>query len=273
MRNARQIGAVFGAPTAAFLAVSLLALAGCRGPEPREAAEARAWKALYEKQISGLEETLARARKDGISRDRILIGISEQVFREVVRATLPQEVVLKDRVRLRLEKADTYFRYTQGVVVFDGRLTSVKQPKLFIAVRLAGGIDRVDFTDGRLSALVKLYWFEVLGSALGDMGKAVVEAIVRDNMNLVTDVIPPIAIPVRLEQGLAIKGLSEGPVSVSPGTLPFSASVARLTSLNGRLWIGLEIKAGPWKSGAEVADAGKAGAEAKVGDDGPETNP
>jgi hypothetical protein len=240
--------------------VVLLVLAGavlgsCHATESREAGEARGRRALYQKQIAGLEEVLARGRREGLSRDRIFVGVSEEVFREVVAATLPQEVVVKDAVRLRLEKAEAYFRYTQGVVLFDGTLASVDRPSLFIAVRLAGGIDRVQYDQGRLSAHVQIYYFEVRGAALGDMGKGVVEALVRNHLDLVSNVVPPVEIPVRLEQGIAVKGLSEGPVSAGPGTLPFSASVARVVSVDGRLWISLDVAAGPWRNAAETAPA------------------
>lgn len=230
-----------------------VALAACRAAEPPGAAEARARKALYEKQIAGLEEGLERLRRRGLSRDSVFIGVDEAVFREVVGAMLPLETPLGDHVRLRLERAEPFFRYTQGVLVFDGRLISVGDPDLFLAVRLAGGLDRVDFEGGRLAARVRLYHFEVQGTALGDLGRTVVEGLVRDNMDSIADVIPPIEIPVRLEEGLAIKGFGEGPVSVKPGRLPFQASVARVSSFNGRLWITVEIVAGPWQAGPEGA--------------------
>lgn len=245
---------------------ALLALAGCRRIEPPQAAEARAKKALYERQIAGLDEMVARARKQGMRRDRVLLGLSEDVFNQVLGPTLPVEVVIKDSVRLRLEEATPYFRYSKGGVIFRGRLSLVARPDLFISVRLAGGIDRVDFKDGRLSAIVKLYYFEVKDSALGNLSKAVIEGLLRDNMGLLTNAIPPIEIPVRIEKGIAIKGLGEGPVSVKPGTLPFSAAVAGVLASNKRLWIALDVTAGPWKSAAApvVAEAATAAPEPPV---------
>lgn len=234
---------------AAQLALAtLLALAGCGRFETSEAALARAKKAVRLKQIAGLEQALAEAREKGVSRDRILIGVDEDVFRAVVSATLPQQVVIKERLRLRLLKAEPYFRYTQGVVMFDGRLEGVNRPDMFVAVRLAGGVDRVDFSEGRLATRIKIYYFEVRGSGLGEMSTAALEALVRANMDAVTDVIPPIEIPVRMEQGVTLDRFDEGPVSAKGGTLPFSASVARVLSVNGRLWIALQVDAGPWKS-------------------------
>lgn len=240
---------------------ALALLCSCRAAEPPEAAHARARKILYEKQVKGLEETLARFRQEPPSKTRLLVAIDEQVFGEVVGATLPLEVAIKDRLRLRLEKAQAYFRYTQGVVVFEGRLAGIKHPDRYLSMRLAGGIDNVSFKDGSLSAHVKLYHFEVLGSGLGDLGRNVIEQLVRDNLSLVEDSVPPILIPVRLEQAIAIPGLGEGPVSVKPGLLPLSVAVAQTLSLDGRLWISIDVAAGPWQTSLEKAPAagGKAG--------------
>ncbi len=249
-------------PFAAALPVLAL-LCSCRAAEPPEAAHARAKKTLYEKQIQGLEQTLARFRQAPPSKTRLLVAVDEEVFGEVVGATLPLDVAIKDRLNLRLEKASAYFRYTQGVVVFEGRLAGRQRPDRFLSMRLAGGIDDVSFKDGSLSAHVKLYYFEVLGSGLGDMGRNVIEQLVRDNLSLVEDQVPPIVIPVRLEQAIAIPGLGEGPVSVEPGVLPLSVAVAQTLSLDGRLWISIDVDAGPWKRGAgktpPPAQGGKAG--------------
>lgn len=243
---------------AASVLVLLASLAGaCRPAEPPEAVQARAKKLLYEKQIQGLEETLARFRQEPPSKKRLFVAVDEQVFGEVVGATLPLNVAIKDRLTLRLERAEAYFRYTQGVVLFEGRLASVRRPDLFLSMRLAGGIDRVGLENGRLTAHVKLYYFEALGSGLGDMGRTVIEQLVRDNLSVIEESIPPVVIPVSVEQGIAIPGLGEGPVSVEPGTLPLSAAVATTLSLDGRLWISIDVAAGPWQPAAQAAPPGK----------------
>jgi hypothetical protein len=220
--------------------IALALLASCAA-DTREAAEAHALKALYEAQIAQLETLVATARQSGVRRDRLFIGVTEDVFREVVRATLPQEVLLGQGVKLRLETAEAFFRYSTGVVLFEGRVQSVEHPSLFLAVRLAGGLDRVDYAEGRLTTRIRVYYFEVLGSALGDLGKAVIEGLAREHMPAIENVVPPIEIPVRVEQGLTVAAFNEGPVSAGPGTLPIAVSVARVVTLNERLWIGLDL--------------------------------
>lgn len=248
-------------PALALLAVFVGA---CRPAEPTEAVHARAKKAVYEKQVRGLEETLARFRREPPSKRRLLVAIDEQVFGDVVGAMLPLQVPVKDRLTLRLEKAQAWFRYTQGVILFEGRLAGVRRPDLYLSMRLAGGIDRVALQDGRLSAHVKLYYFEALGSGLGEMGRSVVEQLVRDNLSLIGESVPPIVIPVSVEQGIAIPGLGEGPVSVEPGTLPLSAAVANTLSFEGRLWIAIEIEAGPWQPAGKGAPRGQPAEAAKA---------
>jgi hypothetical protein len=240
-------------PAATFALAMLPALLASCATETREAAEARALKAVYEQQVAQLGTLVAGARQSGVRRDRVFIGVTESVFREVVRATLPQEVVLGQRVRLRLETAEAFFRYSTGVVLFEGRVQSVEHPSLFLAVRLAGGLDRVDYVEGHLTTRIKVYYFEVLGSALGDIGKTVIERLAREDMSAIENVVPPIEIPVRVEQGLTVAAFKEGPVSAPPGRLPFAASVGRVTTLNGRLWIGLDLRVGPWARGGAPA--------------------
>jgi hypothetical protein len=190
----------------------------------------------------------------GPRRDRLFVGLSEDVLREIVNATLPREVMVKDELKVRLETADPYFRYSQGVIVFEGRLGLTRLPDAFLAIRMAAGLDNVDFKDGRLVARTRLYHFDLQGSTLGDMGRTVIEDLVRANLSQMSEAIPPIEIPIRLEQGITIKGLGEGPVSVKAGSLPFSASVARVVLFEQRLWIALEVGAGPWKTAS--GDAG-----------------
>jgi hypothetical protein len=48
-------------------------------------------------------------------------------------------------------------------------------------------------------------------------------------------------------------GFEEGPVSVRAGALPMRASVARVLALQGRLWVVLDVAAGPWRPGRREA--------------------
>jgi hypothetical protein len=76
-------------------------------------------------------------------------------------------------------------------------------------------------------------------------------------LGAISAVIPPIEIPIRLEQQIVVNGFGDGPVTVAPGRLPLQLSVARVAPLSGRLWIMLDAAAGPWETtGEPSADDG-----------------
>lgn len=240
----------------AWIACACLACASaaCGRIDSPRTAQARAHKVACEKQIAGLEQALARMRQEGgPSRERLVVAVGEQAFRSVLSATLPQEVTLDERVRLLIERAEPSFRYTQGVVRFEGRLTSVDHPGVSLAIGLTGGVERADLSGGRLAARLALEGFEVQGAALGGLGRAVVEQLVRDRLASINAALPPVEIPVRVEQDVALGGLLEGPVTARPGSLPIAASVARVACHRGRLWISLDVSAGPWRTRAPSA--------------------
>jgi hypothetical protein len=88
---------------------------------------------------------------------------------------------------------------------------------------------------------------------------ALAEQLAGRNLQALENMVPPVAIPVRLQQTLAIEGLGDGPVQVRPGELPVQAAVARVVPLSGRLWVFLDVKAGPWRQRAVAAPAEPAG--------------
>ena len=73
--------------------------------------------------------------------------------------------------------------------------------------------------------------------------------------------IPPLEIPVQIEQSIKIGGLTEGPVVAKPGSLPLHITVSHVIPVNQRLWVLLQAKAGPWQTAAAAPAAPAAVAE------------
>ena len=239
-------------PTAAALVGIALEALACGPRDTPEQAQRRALKAIFEKQIAGLEELEARAARGEVDLvTPLAIGVHEGVFRQLLNATLPQETVVKGRLRVRLETAEVYFRFSRSVVDFRGRLTSTDFPSAFLEVRLAGGLAKVDLIEGRLLSRIKLYHFEVGGTSLGDLAHAAIEELVRENLPAIEQSIPAIEIPVRLDEAIAIPAFGDGTITVRAGRLPLKAGVNRILPLNERLWVLLDVEAGPWQAAAE----------------------
>jgi hypothetical protein len=231
-----------------LLALCLAAsLAACRRRETAEATRARAAETFLKMQIADLEALVAKAEAGGlVTRDRIAIGVSEDTAKALLDASLPREQALGQRLRLRIEAAQPYFRGNNAGLAFQATARGVATGA---TARLELGGRLVDFRieAGKLSARVDLGHFKVLGSSLPDIGSDAIEGLVRDNLDALERMVPGLDVPVRLEQSIAIPGLDEGVVQARAGVLPLAISLAEVVPVNKRLWVLLDAKAGPWQ--------------------------
>jgi hypothetical protein len=243
---------------ASAVAATLIAALGCQKREPPEAALARSTAEFRRRQIESLEELIARAEKgELVTAGQIAIGISEHAARTFLNASLPQEVVVADRLRVRLESAEPVFRGNKAALLIRGRASLVKAPGAYAAIELGGGLDDFKLEGGMLATRVKLGHFRVHEASLGDLAADALESLVRANSVLMESAIPPVQIPVQLEESIRIGGLTEGAVVARPGVLPLNIAVSRVLPLNERLWVLLEAKAGPWQPAASAEAAAK----------------
>ncbi len=231
--------------TALFLAVLSPA---CGRRESAEDAFLRLNEASLIQQIADLEVLNVRAEKGELStKDRFAIGIAEDTAKALIDASLPQEHLLGGRVLVRLESVTPVFRGNNAAVLFQASARG--KTGASARVELAGRLAKFKVDQGRLTAAVELVHFKVLESSLGDVASDVLEGLVRDNLGTLSGLAPGLEIPVHLEQSIRIGGLDEGVGVVKPGSLPLEMTLGEVVPVNERLWILLDVKAGPWKSG------------------------
>ncbi len=213
-------------------------------------------------QIEGLERLIAQADKgDLVTSDQIAIGISEDVVKTLLNASLPREVVVAGRLRVRIESALPFFRGTRAGLLFRATASSVDAAGASATVEMGGGIDEFRLENGKLLTRVSLAHFTVLESSLGDLASDALDSILRANAALIQDAIPPMEIPVQIDQSIKIGGLTEGAVVAKPGSLPLHIAVSHVIPVNQRLWVLLQAKAGPWETAAAAPAAPRAAAE------------
>jgi hypothetical protein len=237
----------------AGLLVALLATAAgasaCRKREPPDHARERMRKQVLEKQLVELEELRGKAERGELVRaDQIAVSIGEKAATEILNVPLPREQVIAGRARVRLEQAVAYFRGNQAILLFKARAQSEDWKNAYADLELAGGLDDVELSEGRLRARVQLVHFTVLEASVGTLAVGVVERLVRDNLQVLQGAIPPFEVPVRLDEQIALTSFEEGPVSARGGALPLAVQVAQVLNINERMWILLDVKAGPWKA-------------------------
>jgi hypothetical protein len=253
--------------TVGLVAVLGLALVACG--ESLATRRLRAEERRLKRQIENVKEMIqATSERRLVAREWLAVAVDEAGVQSVIQAGLPQETVVAQRFRVRVEAAEVTFRSGASFVSLRANVTDERSPDRKAAVIYQGGLDAIVVSaDGRLSSRVLIDHVELseVQAAGSDASffTSVADDLAGRNLEALQAFLPPIAIPVRLQQTLAIEGLSEGPVQVDGGELPVTAAVARVMPLSGRLWVFLDVKTGPWRK------RGQASASASAGKRGP----
>jgi hypothetical protein len=217
---------------------------------------------VLEDQLFQLARLLDAARRGELLTDgQIAIGLSERFIERLLTASLPSEHVLAGRLRIKLDEVKPYFRGGVATIAFRASVSSTDLANARVRLEMAGGLKDVRLEKGRLLARVSLVHFTVVDSFAGALGKNLVEDAVRANLDTLEESIPPIEVPVALEEGVEFGGLTDGPVQVGAGRLPLEFGLSRVVPINERLWLLVHAEAGKWAP----APAAKATAEPAAG--------
>jgi hypothetical protein len=245
----------------AAVACALLALGGCAGRESPEDALARSKAAFLRSQIAGLEKTIGQVERGEITTsDQVAIGVSEELAKNLLNASLPLETMVANRLRIRVESAAPTFRGTKAAILFRATVGSVDVSRASATLDIGGGLDDFRLDGGMLRTRVKLAHFAVRETSMGDLAADVIDRLVRSNLGTIERAIPVLEFPVSIDESLTIGGLTEGPVVAKPGRLPLDVAVSQVIVGNRRLWVLLKAEAGRWQPGGVPTPEGEGGA-------------
>ena len=235
-------------PVAAALLLAVACSFGCHTREDPETAMSRVLADARRTQIANLERLIGEAeRGELVTTDQIAVGVSEDLLGNLLRASLPKQIVVADRIRLEFLSVEPVFRGGQAGVMFKAKVSSADAPNATATLSIGGGLDEFKFEGGKLAAWVKLKYVNVLEATGGDLGANILDGLVRANLETIQNAIPAIEVPIQLEQSIKIGGLTEGAVVAKSGSLPLAISVSQVLPVNSRLWVLLAAKAGPWE--------------------------
>ena len=244
------------ATVACVLALALVG--GCARRERPEVARARASETFLRSQIAGLEKTIGQVERGEVTTtDQVAIGLSEDLAKGLLNASLPLETVVAERLRVRVDSAVPLFRGTKAGLLFQATVSSVDISSASASLEIGGTLDDFEFVEGRLRARVKLAHFAVRESGLGDLAADVIDRLVRANAAAIEGAIPRVEFPIELQQSIKIGGLTEGPVVAKPGSLPLDVAVSQVVVGDRRLWVLLKAEAGRWQPAASPAAEGE----------------
>lgn len=229
-------------PAGALVLVCLAT--ACHGPD----AQARAEAARLRREIAALRAAVA-VHAPLFPPDRLTIGVQQTLVRDLLRAQLPIESTILDRVRLRLTDADVRFERAVSLVRLEGRAHLVESPERFAQVVVTGDLHDVQMDErtGLITGRVAFDHVELQRVAADamepGMARTLVEALAGRGLGAIGEVVAPIEIPTHVDREIASGGFDDGLIFVAAARMPLHVAVDRALPLGGRLWITLTIEA------------------------------
>ena len=243
-----------------FASLAAMTLVACQGGGPRARAEANA----LSRQAATLRNLIAAVETDqAFSSKHVTLGIGQELVRDLLQLTLPVETVTAPDLHVRLETAQVAFESGESRVMLRGRVSRASAPRTFADLTVHGGLHRFEVGEraGHVSARVALDRVEVRQAEAEGLRRDLVEAVLdragATTLASLAEQIPPLVIPVRFERTLELGAVSAGPFEIAPASLRFSVGLAQVVPLGGRLWVLLDVSAGPGPRG--VSGRPKAG--------------
>jgi hypothetical protein len=226
--------------------------------------ELRAQRVVLQREVDGLREVVARLERGEpvLPLDDVAISIDEAFVRDLIAAQLPFEADV-DRFHLSLTKAEVLFRGSP-VVRLRGALHLRERPGLEAAVDVLGALEaiEVDPASSTLKARIAVDHLGIeraagiesilSGSTLDEVAR-LVRLEIKDNL-------PPIQIPVKVQQSIDLPAVTQGPVRIDGARMPLQAAVSQVVAGQGRLWIAVHFQPGDLVKTAVAPEAGDASA-------------
>jgi hypothetical protein len=232
--------------SSAALAVALVALGCGRGYEG--GGELRARKKVLEREVAGLRDAVGRLERHEplLPEQDLAVAIDDTLLQGVITAQLPFESEVGEYA-LKLEQAEVHFRGAPTVSL-RGRLKRKGNVELEAVVDVVGALDSiaVDSTRGALEAKIvvdhigieKAAGIEVLFSG------STMDEVARMIRLQLADKLPPIQIPVKVQQSIELPAVTNGPVRLDGASMPIVANVSRVFAGQGRLWVAIHFQPG-----------------------------
>jgi hypothetical protein len=235
----------------------------------------RAQRVVLQREVDGLREAVARLEKGApiLPLDDVAIAIDDSFVRDVIGAQLPFEADV-DRFHLSLKEAEVHFRGSP-VVRLRGSLVVRERPALAAAVTVIGALEdiRVDQASSTLRARVAIdhLGIEKAAGIESVLSGSTLDEVARMVRLQIKEQLPPIQIPVKVQQSIDLPALTRGPVRLDGASMPLQVAVSQVVAGQGRLWIAVHFQPGDLvktKDAPEAADSSAAEAEVSLeGDD------
>jgi hypothetical protein len=224
----------------------------------------RAQRVVLQREVDGLREVVGRLERGEpmLPLDDVAISIDDTFVRDLIAAQLPFEADV-DRFHLSLKGAEVQFRGSP-VVRLRGALNLRERPGLEAAVAVIGALEDIEVEPASSTLRAR-----IAVDHLGIEKAAGIESILRGStldevarlVRLeIKEKLPPIQIPVKVQQSIDLPAVTQGPVRIDGAQMPLQAAVSQVVAGQGRLWIAVHFQPGDLVKTADAPEAGDASA-------------
>ena len=253
-----------------------LLVAGCgRGYEG--GGELRARRKVLEREVEALRMAVGRLEKNEpiLPANDLAVAIDETLLQNVIAAQLPFESKV-GQFHLTLDEAQLLFRGAPTVRL-RGRMKREGNVDLEAVVNVVGALDQisVDPVRGALEAKIVVDHIGIEKAAGIEtlMSGSTLDELARMIRLQLEGQLPPIQIPVKVQQSIELPAVTNGPVRIDGASMPIAANVSQVLAGQGRLWVAIHFQPGDLvktKDAPEVQDSSAKDVEAGFEPDAPE---
>ncbi len=240
------------------LLMPALGVLGCgRGFEG--GGELRAQKKVLEREVAGLREAVGRLERHEplLPETDLAVAIDESLLRGLIAAQLPFEAEV-DAYQLTLEEAELQFRGAPTVRL-RGRLKRKGNVELEAVVNVVGALDRMAVDAARSTLAAKIVvdhiGIEKAAGIEAIFSGSTLDEVARMIRLQLADKLPPIQIPVKVQQSIELPAVTTGPVRLHGARMPIAANVSQVFAGQRRLWVAIHFQPGELTPTQEAPEA------------------
>lgn len=248
----------------AAAAALALAAAACGG-EYKGGGELHAQQVVLRREVQGLRDIAGRLDRGQtmLPDGDVAVAVEDSLIKDILSAQLPFDADV-DKYHLSLKEAEVQFTGSP-IVRLRGTLNLLSYPSILAQVNVIGALEKIEVNPATstLTARIaidhlgieKAAGLEayVSGSALDEAGR-MIRLRIKDQL-------PPVQIPVDVQQMIDLPAVTRGPVRIDGAKLPLKVAVSQVVAARGTLWIAVKFEPGAVVKTADAPDAAETTAE------------
>ncbi len=225
----------------------------------------RAQRVVLQREVDGIRAVVSRLERGEpmLPLEDVAIAIDDALVRDIIGAQLPFEADV-ERFHLTLKEVEVHFRGSP-VVRLRGSLVVRERPALEAAVTVIGALEdiHVDQATSTLRAKVAVdhLGIEKAAGIESILSGATLDEVARMVRLRIKEKLPPIQIPVKVQQSIDLPAVTRGPVRIDGARMPLQVAVSQVVAGQGRLWIAVHFEPGDVAKTMDAPEAGDTSAE------------